>query len=257
MQGLRRAEASDAVALTMSVIVCAYNEGRLHPALPRLAAFADPAPRTRSSSSTTPAPTDTAAISASDGVTVVDEPTQRPGACTRHRPEDIGDGRRARLSRCGLPRARSPGSSGSSGGAGAATAVWRSRGRTGSTTGTVGPRADWRVRPDVAPLTHVVASASFGAGALLLRRQFRREARRRWSPSAASTNESSSTARTRTSDAALSAIGHVAMSDACWLHTSARRYRALGTWKVMFVCTPEISGPRRCITSRRTGNIWT
>jgi glycosyltransferase involved in cell wall biosynthesis len=84
----------------------------------------------------------------------------------------------------------------------------------------------------VAPLTHVAAQRVFRVGALLYGGNFavRRSALDRiggFDERIEFHGEDTNLGRR------LSAIGHVVLSNACWLHTSARRYRALGTWKVM------------------------
>ncbi len=55
---------------------------------------------------------------------------------------------------------------------------------------------------------------------------------RRWPPSAASTRRSSFTAKTRTSDAAWWRSARSPWRGECWLYTSARRYRAMGKGQV-------------------------
>ena len=75
MQRLRPAEVVHSMALTISVIVCAYNEERYRRGVPPLAAGADAVPPTKSSSSTTPAPIAPRAVAAASPASrVVDEP---------------------------------------------------------------------------------------------------------------------------------------------------------------------------------------
>ena len=52
-------------------------------------------------------------------------------------------------------------------------------------------------------------------------------------PSAASTRRSSSTAKTPTWAAGCTPAAASTLRDDCYVHTSARRYRAMGTWAVI------------------------
>jgi glycosyltransferase involved in cell wall biosynthesis len=86
---------------------------------------------------------------------------------------------------------------------------------------------DWTV----APLAHVIAQRLLGMGALLYGGNFavRREALERiggFDETIEFHGEDTNLARR------LVPVGHVVFVNRCWLHSSARRYRALGTWAV-------------------------
>ena len=219
------------MALTISVIVCAYNEERYLPACLH-SVLAQTRPPDQIVVVNNASTDGTRAVSLRiDGVTVVDEP------------------------RKGLTRARETGRRASRGDVLVyldadcrAPLTWLERvgrileGRADAVAVT-GPYRfyDWHRRGraligaydrSVAPLTHVAAQRVFRLGALLYGGNFavRRTALDHiggFDERIEFHGEDTNLGRR------LSAIGHVVLSNACWLHTSARRYRALGTLTVM------------------------
>ena len=219
------------MALTMSVIVCAYNEERYLPACLHsvLAQTRPPDQIIVVNNASTDA---TRAVSLGiERVTVVDEPRKglvRARETGRHRA--TGDVLVYLDADCRAPL------------------TWLERvervlERHADAVAVTGPYRfyDWHrwgrvligsYDRTVAPLTHVAAQRVFRVGALLYGGNFavRRSALERiggFDERIEFHGEDTNLGRR------LATIGHVVLSNACWLHTSARRYRALGTLKVM------------------------
>ena len=213
--------------LTITVIVCAFNEALLLPAcLFSLRAQTRPPDQILVINNASTDET-RAAAEAVPGVTVVDEPIKGL-VVARETARRVAHGDIVAYVDALIAVRRSCGSNASKRGSSASRRPWRSADRISSTTGTGPARMLIRLYDMlVAPPTHALVHHAVGIGAVLYGGNFavRRDALAQiggFDRSVEFHGEDTNLGRR------LTPIGRIELARECWVWTSARRYRAMG-----------------------------